>query len=292
MAAIDKIYIDWPTYCKFKEWCEKQPPLYDKYGTETKLIDWLWKLEEAGFTNVMSTRPVMNNPIYIDAYIIKNCPIQEVQNAISINYGYRSQADLRDAYEHVKNRKPEIQKLIDEADGKFPKFPDDTPAENIYFWYWSLNDFIIDDKGFITIKNEPKSTYEMIRDGDIEIKPSYHEYTPGKHFRVTKSPSNFGFCKFEKPLIGQWMVEVETTATNDFYDLWMWYHNYKDKRKSGTWDFSDDFIADYEWSSSCAHVPSITALKRMIRKWKLPIGTTVTARGRYKYEIYEFVVTK
>ena len=34
------------------------------------------------------------------------------------------------------------------------------------------------------------------------------------------------------------------------------------------------------------------AIKRAIRKWKLPIGTTIECTGRYIYETYIFQVTK
>lgn len=295
MAAIDKIYIGWEDYCAFKEWCAVQPPLYDKYGTETHLISWLWEIDEDSFIDKDGNyfdRPVMNNPYYIDAYIIKNCPIQGVQDAIAINYGYRSQDELREAYETVKKRKPEIQELIDKAGNKFPSFPEGTPVEDKYYWYWKSEDFEIDENGHISLKNEEKSTYEEIRDGDIEFKAKACDYVPGKHFTMINSPKGFGLNRFEKPFHGIWFVEVHTPEEYNDYG-YMWYHNYpKNKKRSGTWDFSTDFVADAEWSSSCATVSSIRALKRMIPKWKLPIGTKVTVNGRYQEEKYEFIVKK
>ena len=72
MAAIDKVYITWETYCKFKEWCEKQPPLYDKYGKKTYLKDWLWDcneekfIDENGKYSVKYLTPVASGYIVLD----------------------------------------------------------------------------------------------------------------------------------------------------------------------------------------------------------------------------------
>ena len=46
MAAIDRIYVDkFEDYLLFKEWCEKQPKLNDKYGAECSISDYLYKWE-------------------------------------------------------------------------------------------------------------------------------------------------------------------------------------------------------------------------------------------------------
>lgn len=58
------------------------------------------------------------------------------------------------------------------------------------------------------------------------------------------------------------------------------------------WDFCDEFVIDYEWGSSSAMVKTISALKRRIPKWKLPVGTKVRATGRYIGDEWEFLVTK
>ena len=47
MAAIDKIYVNsWKEYLQFKEWCEQQPPLKDKYGKYIKLSTYLYDYDE------------------------------------------------------------------------------------------------------------------------------------------------------------------------------------------------------------------------------------------------------
>ena len=83
MAAIDKIYVKtYDEYLQFKNWCEIQSELEDKYGKKVKLTNYLrkdWKnKEDCG--NI--THPVMNNPYYVDAYIIRNCPLDFIQKEL------------------------------------------------------------------------------------------------------------------------------------------------------------------------------------------------------------------
>ncbi len=78
-----------------------------------------------------------------------------------------------------------------------------------------------------------------------------------------------------------WWITVENVDNK--YDF-MWYSN-------DTWNFMDEFVISKQ-TSNTAYVKTITALKRKIRKWKLPIGTIVRAISRYVDEEYEFIVTK
>ena len=83
MAAIDKIYIDsFEKYKLFKDWCMTQPKLKDKYGKETSLIDYVFKYTEWKDGAVL---PICNNPYYIDAYLIRNCPFDFIQKELIIN---------------------------------------------------------------------------------------------------------------------------------------------------------------------------------------------------------------
>ena len=70
MAAIDKIYVDnRQQYLEFKDWCEKQPPLTDKYGTSVSLMRYVYKHPEEDWNGGV----VFCGPYYLDAYFIKNC---------------------------------------------------------------------------------------------------------------------------------------------------------------------------------------------------------------------------
>lgn len=95
MAAIDKIYVDnWEQYKMFKDWCDEQPKLVDKYGVKVSISTYLYKQEE-GF---VGERSVMCAPYYVDAYLIRNCPFDFIQYELKCNYG-------DEYYEDIKNGK-------------------------------------------------------------------------------------------------------------------------------------------------------------------------------------------
>lgn len=282
MAAIDKIYVlTLEQYNKFKEWCGQQPPLTDKYGTKVSIMGYVYDYDED--FEPEHDFPVFNAPYYVDAYVIRNCPLGYIQEELMLNYGHKSPKRVKEMYETVKNRTPEEQKAIEESKGLEDVFCVETPdGRAISFWWLTLDDFIVDGET-ITLKNPDKSSYDKILAGELYNSPCGVTYTPGKHCRMVDSPH----VKFERPYKGPWFVGVE--LPEDIDEPYMWFHTHKDG--SETWDFPSDFV-DTLWSSSCATVKTITALKRKICGWKLPVGSRVIATGRYYEEKYEFVVTK
>ena len=129
----------------------------------------------------------------------------------------------------------------------------------------------------MTIKGLGKSAYEMIKDGEMYTSPKRPDYIYGKHFRCTKHP----IYKYNTPYgCKRWFINV------DVPDEYVSYHG-----NHNSWDFDDEFVI-CDWSSSTAFCKSIKALKRLMLKWKLPIGTIVRATGRYIMDDYEFVITK
>ena len=83
---------------------------------------------------------------------------------------------------------------------------------------------------------------------------------------------------------GYWWVQVTPPDELGY----MWYH-----KDHNSWDFTDEFVISKSGSSStCVKYKTIRAIKRAIRKWKLPIGTTIECTGRYVYETYIFKVIK
>ena len=84
MAAIDKIYINkFEDYLLFKEWCNKQPKIKDKYGSECSISDYLYQYDsfkEGG------SYPIFRASYYIDAYLIRNCPFDFIQDELKLNY--------------------------------------------------------------------------------------------------------------------------------------------------------------------------------------------------------------
>ena len=257
MAAIDKIYLNsYEEYKQFKEWCEEQPKLKDKYGKEQSITAYLYHWDE---WEGKDEHPIFNAPYYVDAYLIRNCPIEGVQKELMVNYGHWSQERIKAFYNDVIN--------WDESKGECP--------------YWAKKeDFITLEGGTMTIKGLEKSDYERIKDGELYTSPRKDGYEYGKHFRCTKHPVYFYNRPFE---CGSWFVDV---VLPDDYSGYMWYHS-----NHNSWDFSNEFVI-CDWSSSTAHVKTIKALKRLMLKWKLPIGTKVRATGRYRADDYEFVITK
>ena len=257
MAAIDKIYVGkFEDYLLFKKWCEKQPKLKDKYGTECYISDYLYPWES--FEDNESY-PIFKAPYYVDAYLIKNCPFDFIQDELRLNYGYRTQEWIDKAYNAVMNRN----------------------EENKYLYIWlKPEDFKIVD-GVITMPNKPISCYELIKEGKLYATPyTQKKYTVGKHVRCIKHPS----IRYNTPFdFNFWWVEVNPPKELGY----MWYH-----KETNSWNFGEEFVIHSGWSSMCVKYKTIRAIKRAIRKWKLPIGTTIECTGRYIYETYIFQVTK
>ena len=255
MAAIDKIYLNgsYNDYKEFVDWCNKQPLLYDKYNKPCRISSYVYKHTKEDW---QPGRVVFMGPYYVDAYLIRNCPIEAVQEELMLNYGHWSQRKINDAYEIVSNR---------------------TEENKEYFTWLTIDDFKIVD-GVITMPNLEKSDYQRIKDGEMYVSPKREVYEYGKHFRCTKHPK----YKYNTPFASKcWHIDIET-PNNDY----MWYH-----KNHNSWDFYDEFVIS-DWSSNTAFCKSIKALKRLMLKWKLPIGTVVRARGRYIFDDYEFVITK
>ena len=256
MAAIDKIYVSkFEDYLLFKEWCEKQPKIKDKYGSECSLSDYLFQYNS--FTNG-KYYPIFNAPYYIDAYLLRNCPFDFIQDNLKINYGYKSQEWIDEAYDIVMKRGGKI-------------------CNNGKFHWLSKEDFsIVDGKIYL---DQGDTDYDLIKDGKLYTTPHTNKkYKVGKSFKIVKCPQH----KYNRPYKRKrWFVDVDAPEELGF----LWYHS-----STNTWDFSDEFVIS-EWTSSgCSEYKTIKAIKRAILKWKLPVGTIVTCTGRYVEDTYEFKV--
>lgn len=257
MAAIDKIYIDkFEDYLLFKEWCKNQPKIEDKYGYKCSISNYIFHYDsfEDG-----KTYPILNAPYYVDAYLIRNCPFDFIQNELKFNYGYKTQQWIDDAYNAVMNRN----------------------EENKSFYTWlTLDDFKIVD-GVVTMPNEPISDYELIKDGELYATPyTLKKYVVGKHIKCIKHPS----ILYDTPFgYNFWWVDLYVPEELGY----MWYNS-----KHNSWDFFEEFVISGNRSSMCVKYKTIRAIKRAIRKWKLPIGTKVRCTGRYISETYVFEVIK
>ena len=254
MAAIDKIYVNTvEQYNLFRDWCSKQPPIKDKYGIEASLLDYIRQYDNL---TEDACRCVSCLPYYLDAYLIRNCPLDFIQKELQLNYGYHDQEWINEAYNTVMKR------------GEEPT--------NLYSWL-TIDDFKIVN-GVVTMPNQEPSDYELIKEGKLFSTPSTDKvFKIGKHFKCIKSP----IYKYNRPYKRKfWSVSIETSL--DF----MWYHP-----DTNTWDFSDEFV-NSGWSTShCNRYKTIKAIKKAILKWKLPVGTVVTCFGRCIQDEYQFIVT-
>ena len=255
MAAIDKIYVDsFEKYKLFKDWCKTQPKIKDKYGKETSLIDYIFKRTEWLDGTII---PVCNNPYYIDAYLIRNCPFDFIQKELMMCYCKWTQKDIEDAYDIVMKRER----------GK---------CESSAYYWLSKEDFSIID-GKISLNKE--SDYDLIKAGKLYATPyTNKKYKVGKSFKIIKCPQH----KYNRPYkCKRWFVDVDAPEELGF----LWYHS-----STNTWDFTEEFVID-KWNSSMRiKFKTIKAIKRAILKWKLPVGTLVTCSGRYDSDTYVFKV--
>ena len=255
MAAIDKIYVDsFEKYNIFKEWCKIQPKIKDKYGKETSLINYVFSYTEWEDGAVL---PVCNNPYYIDAYLIRNCPFDFIQKELMLNYGKWDQDMIDEAYEEVMKRGGE-------------------KSESDMFHWLSKDDFEIHN-GTIFLKQE--TDYDRIKEGKLYVNPfTSIKYEIGKAFKIIQHPQRH----YNRPFKWKrWFIDIDIPEELGY----LWYHP-----KTNTWDFLEEFIDDSGFSSCCTKYKTIKAIKRAILKWELPVGTIVTCTGKYIEDTYKFKI--
>lgn len=281
MAAIDNIYVNsYEQYKEFEKWLLKQPKLKDKYGKEVSIYSYFSNWWDDPKYWINNSHPIFSAPYYVDAYIIRNCPLDYIQKELMLNYGHKTQKDIDEMYNTVINRTPEDQKLIDDANGEYPNKP-------ISYWWLNKDDFKIVD-GVITILNAKKSSYQKILDGEIYNSPSLEgTYEIGKHFKIIKRPFYQNKCNYPMSYTRNG-VKRHSNWDISISNLNLWWHP---KNKIGTWDFIEEFV-ESKYSSSDSYCPSLKSIKRRILKWKLPVGTIIMLNGMYVGEYYKIIVKK
>ena len=92
MAYIDKTYVEtWDKYQQLKNWCISVGTTVDDYGNKIIPINFLNEWEEKDFQHVSETPfdglSVWNTPEYFDVWLIRNCPLDFIQNRLKEQYG-------------------------------------------------------------------------------------------------------------------------------------------------------------------------------------------------------------
>ena len=86
MAAIDKTYTSsWKDYMSLVEWC-KDKSFVLKNGDVIRPSNYIYKWQEEEFDGEHE-RPVWNTPVYLDIWLIRNCPIEFIQERLKEQYG-------------------------------------------------------------------------------------------------------------------------------------------------------------------------------------------------------------
>lgn len=122
MAAIDKTYIsEWEVFDKVRNWA-KDKIIELKNGDKISLINYMYypyltkedwdnmeQLYKAKYPDGEFDVVLWNTPHYVDVWLIKNCPFQEIQDALKEQYGggwsklaFTNHND-QDMYEQIKN---------------------------------------------------------------------------------------------------------------------------------------------------------------------------------------------
>lgn len=90
MAAIDKTYLDtWEDYTQLRDWCIRQGTVTDDFGNRFKPLDFLFGWSEDEFRRAEKEGkdlPVWNTPVYFDVWLIRNCPLEFIQDSLKEQY--------------------------------------------------------------------------------------------------------------------------------------------------------------------------------------------------------------
>lgn len=79
-------------YLEFKNWCNRQPLLEDKYGDAVNISKYLINLKNT-FFNI--EKCIYCGPVYIDAYIIRNCPLKYIQDELKLDYNESTYEEIK-----------------------------------------------------------------------------------------------------------------------------------------------------------------------------------------------------
>ena len=147
MAAIDKTYVkSWSQIKETIDWAKTVGTVIDDYGNKINPMWWLDGWTEERFNEWMSESswgevPMWNTPEYFDIWLIRNCPIEFIQNRLKEQYA--------SDYDDIKNHKIEADTYVRNV-GKH--FTIEVKECNTHFkdddltWFIDVDDMWYDEK--------------------------------------------------------------------------------------------------------------------------------------------------
>lgn len=189
MAAIDKIYItSIEQYREYKKWCDSVPYQHDSIGNLWHPSEFMYPGTEREY--IIGLRhnkeiALCNNPDYVDVFLIRNCPIEFIQNRLKEQYG--------DEYNHILNYTSMYDTYKPTISTKFKIVT--KPSVNYRIGYWSVE---VESMGTYLRYSEKKHCWKT--NFDLCYCDSY--YVHYKHIDLRKI----------RRLIKKWGLPVGTTV--------------------------------------------------------------------------------
>lgn len=152
MASIDKTYTSsYKKYKEFKDWADKQVVRFFD-GHKERVGDYVWCLDKSDFNG--DEIPIMNSPVWLDAYLIQNCKIKFVLERMVDVYDKEYYNELKnesfgkipDGYK--QNRKVLIQRI------KNTKYPIHNKVFIVKKWWLQCQHFSYNSETNIWVNKE------------------------------------------------------------------------------------------------------------------------------------------
>lgn len=188
MAVIDKTYIK--TYNQYKEvcnWCKDVVVTFDiNKNIKFKPSDFIYEYTEDDFKNLPENGELVlwNTPCYMDKWLIRNCPIDFIQNRLKEQYG--------DDYDDIKN-------------GNCEMYERDGLGKDIHFsvikkpFYYNRFNFLYRDRqGKIRVYKDNKMGVWDVRIDDENCYWFYNEQCDYWTNNIEGFPFNSSTCTLKK----------------------------------------------------------------------------------------------
>lgn len=211
MAGIDKTYVTKEQFTEVINWANGKS--FECYSGKVNVSDFIYDEPDWDYINEnFSDNPttvLWNTPTYFDVWLIRNCPLDFIQDRLKEQYG--------SSYDDIKN-----------GTSEYDIFKRNGRGEDIRF--------------------------NIIRKPDFHNRGWFHP----------RSGRKMGMYHY-------WYIGITGPDGES-----LWYNQYTDM-----FYFPDELAS---WTSNAADVSGVMTprkIYRLLRKWNLPTGCTVTIGGKY-----------